>query len=92
MVDKVALGQVFLPVIRCSVNIIQPVLHTYSSSSTCCNYQNAEGVEHGNLPKSSAFFGVGDQRENKEEAKERFTIKQSAYSVMTTLNVVLMTE
>jgi formyltetrahydrofolate hydrolase len=35
---------------------------------------------------------VCDQRENKEEAKEKFTIKQPIYSVMNTLNVVFVTQ
>ena len=58
--DKVVLGQVFLPVIRCSpVNIVPPMLHTYSSSSTCCCYQKEKGAEPGNLPKSSGFSELG---------------------------------
>jgi hypothetical protein len=40
----------------------------------------------------SAPVEVCDQRENKEEEKERFTIKQPVCSVMNTLNVVFMTE
>jgi len=35
---------------------------------------------------------VCDQRENKEEEKERFTIKQPVYSVMNTTFSVFMTE
>jgi len=56
VVDRVALGQVFMPVLRFSpVSIVPPMLHTQLHPA-CCSYQHKQ-TKPGNLSKQQCSFG-----------------------------------
>ena len=63
MVDKVALGQVFLRVLRFFPCQYHSTSAPYSSSSTCCSYRTDKQAKTGNLPK----YNAASKKEKKRE-------------------------
>ena len=62
--DKITLGQVFVPVLRFSpVTIIPPLLHTlrlYVAIIATSNYQKDKRAKSGYLPRGNDFSEIGD--------------------------------
>lgn len=59
--DKVALGQVSVPVRRLiSVSVIPAMFNTHRHA-VCYFYENYRREIHGNRPKSNAVSGTGDR-------------------------------
>jgi len=56
VVDRMALGQVFLRILRFFPCLYHSISAAYSSSFTRCSYQDKES-KSGNLPKKHCFFG-----------------------------------
>jgi hypothetical protein len=57
VVGKVALGQVFVRVLRCSAVSSIPSTRQTHSSSACCSYQDDEGAKPVNFPNNQCSVG-----------------------------------